>query len=152
MIPKPATPGYFEQEEEFIEMVGADIITELKEVQEAGVVNADEQPYNAAVKCKEYELGQATNTLNFESRYSGQWKNKMPNGKGSLIVDWKDKKSGQLTHYTRYDGMWKNGKMCGRGRLLFTLADSKNRTDAWIRMYEGDFDEHGELAIGSSLG
>lgn len=111
---------------------------ELTDVHEAGIVFAVEEcyypPQNEYLNCKSsyYVAGSPS--------YTGQWKNKMPNGRGTLIL------RPDSQRITRYDGIWKNGVPCGKGRIIYTYPNS--RSSSYI--IEGEFDAKGNPATGSS--
>ena len=123
---------------------------ELNDVQEDGIVFADNQQYevdgkkcdNAFVKCNSY--------YDCTSRYTGQWKNMMPHGRGTIILElrYKDVYRG-LAFLERYDGMWRNGVICGKGRLIYISFDIAS-VPGYYLLIEGEFDEKGHSRIGSN--
>ena len=125
------------------------LMDELKDVQEDGVVFADYQQYVVDGKC-DHEYVKCASDRNSSSdytRYTGQWKSLMPNGRGTIIVEQRNKDDGKLREVKRYDGMWKNGVICGKGRLIYIDHDNGCRSNCFL--IEGEFDEKGHSRTGS---
>lgn len=143
-LPRAAVPQYTKEQKELMELAKGNLMDELNDVQEDGVVYADDQQYEVDEnKC---DNGYVTCPSSYDctSRYTGQWKNRMPHGRGTIIVEWKDKNSKALVTILRYDGMWKNGVPCGRGRTIcIHVPDRKSN-----QLIEGEFDERGLFAAG----
>ena len=129
-----------------MELTKFNLMDKLNDVHEDRVAFADDQRYfvdktqcdNDYVLCRSYY----DNT----SRYTGQWKNMMPHGRGTIIMEIYDSKNGGLEHIYRYDGMWKKGVPCGRGRVICIYFRNRN----WNQLIEGEFGEKGKLAAGCS--
>ena len=120
---------------------------ELKDVQDAGIVFADAQHFVPSDKCENIYAKCISLWECGKSSYTGQWKDMMPHGRGTLIVEEKDKTSKKVEQIKRYDGMWKNGVVCGEGRLIYVWLDNDYRTYSFLE--EGEFDANGHSATGS---
>ena len=122
---------------------------ELADVQEAGVFFADDQYFELSDKCGNGYIKRAIVFRFGKSSYTGQWKNMLPHGRGTLIVEENNRsstKENKLESIKRYDGMWKNGAICGKGRIICIRPNQQPRESCLI---EGGFDEFAQSTTGS---